>query len=454
LIFLLGIIRYNLFNTIDDNHIKHYTRYLRETIRVEGSVASDPQTTRSGKKKTFILKADSIESKGKRLGTTGLVLVNLYKKNAPVFEYGDIVVLEGILRQPFSYKRDSNFDYREYLANKRIYSILNVKKISFVKKIGEDKRITTRIKRAIYSVRSRLTSHIDAYLTTPASAVLKAVLLGKREGLPPGLNNLFAKTGTLHILAISGLHVGIIYFALRTILKIFRIKRNPSIILSILFLASFAVLTGARASILRAAAMFSILGFGEMLRRKISIFNLIGLSSFIILMVNPNQVFDIGFIFSYIAVLSIVVIAPAFYEIFGVEKKPSLKHYILASVSVSLAAWLGILPLAAYYFGLISPVVVAANLVVVPLLFMIMGSGILFLSLGFLSEALAYIFSQSTWFFLFVLVNSVRFLKNIPLGYFEIKTPPLYSIILYYLALISIIGIKVRRRQKNKLFSF
>ena len=97
----------------------------------------------------------------------------------------------------------------------------------------------------------------------------------------------------------------------------------------------------------------------------------------------------------------------------------------------------------------------AANLVVVPLLFMIMGSGILFLSLGFLSRFLACVFSQSTWFFLVALVNSIRFLKNIPLSYFEIKPPHIYNIILYYIVLLSGLAcLRFRKAVKNKLFSF
>ncbi|MEE9500275.1 MAG: ComEC/Rec2 family competence protein, partial [Candidatus Omnitrophota bacterium] len=388
LVFLLAVLRYNSFNRIQRYNIKNYIFYSPDEILVKGEVKSDIST---GKKKiaSFTLEANSIKQDDRWERADGLALVNMYGTKKPAFKYGDIVVLEGRLRRPFSYGKKSNFDYRKYLANKRIYSILNVKKGQSLRKIGEDKKIATSLRRIIYSLRSRLTSHIETYLTPPYSSILTAILLGKREKIPPALNSLFAKTGTLHILAISGLHVGIIYFALRVILKIFRIQRNLSIILSVLFLVSFTILTGARPSILRATTMFSILAFGEILRRKISIFNLIGLSSFIILMVNPNQVFDIGFILSYTAVLSIICISPIFYEIFHVGNKLNFKYYLLTSVSVSLAVWLGLLPLIAYYFGLISPVVVAANLVVVPLLFMIMGSGILFISLGFLSRFLA-----------------------------------------------------------------
>lgn len=446
LIFFLGVLRYNAFNIIQRDNIKNYTFRSRGKVLVQGKVASDPEedgstsSPSSGKKRTFILETRAIRQSGHWLPASGFALVNLYGREEFAFRYGDIVVLEGTLRRPFSYKRDANFDYREYLANKRIYSILNVKKGSFAKKLGEDEKIRAQITRGIYSIRAGLESHIEAYLEAPQSSVLEAILLGKRRKITPALTDLFAKTGTLHILAISGLHVGIIYFALRVILRIFRVRKKLSIILSVLFLICYAVLTGARPSILRATTMFSILGFGEILKRKISVFNLIGLSCLIVLMVNPNQIFDVGFIFSYAAVLSIICVTPLFYRVFSVGnigKQGRVRFYVLRSLSVSLAAWVGILPLIAYYFGLISPVVVIANLIVIPLTFMIMGSGILFVSLGFLSKFLAAAFSESAWFFISMLIQSVKFLKDIPLSYFEINSPPLICIILYYIVLLA-----------------
>ncbi len=457
LVFLLGVARYNIFNTIDKNNIKNYIYFTKEPVLVQGKVVSDPSRSRNGKKETFILEANSVRLAGNFRKANGLALVNLYGRNTPVYQYGDIVVIEGTLRTPFSYRGQPGFDYRKYLANKRIYSTLNVKKNFLSKKIGEDKKNITRIIRNIYSLRAKLALHIVTSLDYPERSVLTAMLLGKRQKIPSALKDLFAKTGTLHILAISGLHVGIIYFALRAILKIFKMPKNVSIILSILFLVGFTILTGARASILRATTIFSNLAFGEMLKRKTSIFNLIGLSSLMILAVDPNQVFDVGFILSYTAVLSIVCISPFLYGIFPAEKAlvslwRKIGYYLSRSVTVSLAVWLGLLPLIAYYFGLISPVVVIANLVVIPLLFVIMGSGILLVSLGFLTKFLTAVFAQSTWFFLFVLIKAIKFLKDIPLAYFEIKPLPLYVILIYYLVLL--IALKCLRGLKKPTFLF
>ncbi|MGB2705622.1 MAG: ComEC/Rec2 family competence protein [Candidatus Omnitrophota bacterium] len=458
LAFILGIIRYETFNLIDKSNITNFVFYTGKKVLVKGEIKSDPTESRAGRKKAFVLEVHSVKLLNRRERADGFLLVNLYTDREVSYRYGDIVVLEGILRKPFSYGRKSRFDYGKYLANKRIYTILSVKKGFSSEVIGEDKRIAAQIVRAAYSARAKLESRIEEFLKSPYSSILAAVLLGKREKIPPWLKDLFAKTGTLHILAISGLHVGIIYFALRVILKIFRIPQKPSVILSVLFLAFFAILAGGRPSILRAAVMFSILAFGEMLKRKISVFNLLGLSCLVILITCPNQVFDLGFIFSYTAVLSIVCFSPLFYRVFSVGDAlgracalpRKIKYYTLRSVSVSLAAWLGLLPLLAYYFGLISPVVVIANLVVIPLVFMVMGSGLFFLTLGGLSQFLASVFAQSVWFFLFLLIKSVEALKNVPFAYFEIKPPNIYSVILYYIALFLVL--LVYRRKKLTFF--
>jgi len=462
LVFILGVIRYETYNYIDSRNIRNFISYPSEKVLVKGEVRSDPLESRAGRKKAFVLEAHSVKSHRRHESADGFMLVNVYGEGAAPYRYADIAVLEGYLRKPFYYGGKSRFDYEKYLANKRIYTTMNVKKGFFSEITGENKMPAAQIVRGIYSLRAKMARRIEKFLKAPYSSILEAVLLGKREKIPPWLKGLFARTGALHILAISGLHVGIIYFALRVILKICRMPQKASIILSVMFLAFFAILAGGRPSILRAVTMFSILALGEMLKRKISVFNLLGLSCLLILIPCPNQVFDLGFIFSYTAVLSIVCLSPIFYRIFSVGRAPAracalrikVKCYFLRSVSVSLAAWAGLFPLLAHYFGLISPVVVIANLVVIPLVVMVMGSGLFLLTLGGLSQFIASIFAESTWFFLFLLIKSVEILKNIPFGYFEIKPPGFYAVVLYYaVLLIALLGY-ARLRKKKLTFSF
>ena len=380
---------------------------------LRGRVASDPEKTPAGRKVKFLLDT----------GSMGPVLVNAYDPKVFEYKYGDLIRLEGIA------------------GKKGARNTLNVKRDYFSEKTGEDRRMFTRIVRVIYSIRQKLETHIDNYLNPPYGSVLKAILLGKRGAISRKLTDLFAKTGTLHILAISGLHVGIIYLALRVVLKILKIGRGASTALSVLFLICFAIMTGARPSILRAVTMFSILSVSELMKRKMDIFNLIGLSCLIMLIVNPDQVFNLGFILSYAALLSIVGITPIFYGRF------SLKKPLLKPVLISLSIFIGLSPLIAYYFGLITPIVVVANLIALPLLVLIMGSGLLFITVGLLSKAMALVLSQSVWFFIVILINSVKFLKKLPFAYFEVPRPHLWVVIGYYIILVSVISIIPKRNQ-------
>lgn len=470
LVVSLGAFRYTAFNRTEKNDISHYLSCVQGKIFIQGEVINDPEEKLPkdgwafGKpgpsqknppqfKQRFVFKANYIKENRIWKKASGLTLVNLTSRKQKRYKYGDILALEGFLRKPFTYSKRSNFNYSNYLANKKIYCTLTVKKGFFKKKISQDKSPVSTVIRGIYSLRAGMAHRIEKYFAYPHSSMLEAIMIGRRQNIPSELRELFARTGTLHILAISGLHVGIIYFVVRLLLKILMIPRNPAVIICILFLAAFAVLTGARASILRAGTMFSILAFSEIFQRKVSIFNLIGLSCLFILITCPNQVFDVGFILSYVAVLSIVSISPAFYELFSARGVFGVKsgsgkavRYLMKSIAVSLAVWVGLMPLGAYYFGLISPISVIANLIVVPLLFMVMGSALFFLILGFLLKLLAVIFAESTYFFLFALIKSTDLLNNIPFGSFEIESPGVISVILYYVLAAILIGYMQKRK--------
>jgi len=452
-IFLISIVRYNIFNEIKANNIKNFTSYPSAKVLVHGKIVSDPvKKTKTKNIESFTLKASSLKTNNSWQKISGFSLVNIYNDKNIRYQYGDTIVLEAYLKKPFTFNKKSKFDYKKYLADKRIHSILSVNKGLFSKKLGENKKISTKIIRKIYHIRSKLEAHINHYLRYPYNSILDAILLGKRENIPKHIKSAFANTGTLHILAISGLHIGIIYFVLRIILRIFRVQNNLAVGLAILFLICFTVLSGARPSIVRASTMFSILALGDIFKRKISILNLIGLSCFIILVANPNQLFDVGFIFSYMAILSIVVVSPRLYRAFHADEplrrgdsiSKKIKYYSLKSISVSLAAWLGLLPLIAYFFGVISPIVVVANLIVIPLLFMVMGSGIVLISLGIFLKFLAPIFAESTWFFTFSIIKCINFLEKIPFSYFKVKSFGMHFVLIYY-ALMCIILLRKRK---------
>ena len=452
LFFLLGSARYEVYNMIGKNDILRYATSVSEKVVVEGMVISDVNTSLSKRKKTFIIETNLIKfASGRQYATHGKALVSSYKTSNPDINYGDIVMLEGNLRTPFFYG-GRGFSYKKYLENKKIYVTLNIKNNFLLERIGVDNSPSTKFKKSLISLRNIANDRINRFLAKPYSSLASAILLGERRSINSKIWEIFKKTGVLHILAISGLHVGIIYFILRIILKMLRFSRVAGIVLSVLFLICYAMLAGGRASVIRAVVMFSILAIGQILKRKMAIYNLIGLSALVILIANPNQVFDIGFILSYGAVLSIVYFSPKIYAILNPKRnqkavrsvKEKVKDFFLGSIAVSLSAWLGLTPLTAHFFGTISPIVVVANLIAVPLLFFIMGSGLAFLSIGFISVGLAQVLSESMWFFLILLVKSMNALSHIPFAYLEIGRIPVYMVVYCYIGLIVLFSLKIK----------
>ena len=417
----LGMAFYASFNVVENNNVKNL---IGREVFIRGVIMSDPL-----EKKSFIIES--------RDGVSGKILVRTRGQNLREYRFGDVVELRGTPREIPRYPLGRS-DYRKYMANKKVYAMLYLKKET-AKKIYEDKNFTSRFIKSMYYIREKLDEKVLAFFKPPYEGIVEALFLGKRTNISKPLKEALSKTGTIHILAISGLHVGIIYFILRICLKILHFGKKPAVIFSVIFLASYAVLTGLRPSILRASVMFSFLSLGELLGRKTSIYNLIGISALAILFVNPNQLFETGFILSYGAVLSIVCISPVIYRLLAGKKEKPFARYAKGAFAVSLSAWVGLLGIVAHYFGIIAPITVAANIVIVPLLFVIMGSGALFFIFGFFCKYAAVIFASSTTFLIFLLVKVVEFMKMVPCAYFNVYDFGFLQLATYYIALLVII---------------
>jgi len=215
-------------------------------------------------------------------------------------------------------------------------------------------------------------------------AVFQALILGQRREISNELYKDYAAAGAIHILAISGLHIGILLFLLNYLFKGFdRLKYGKVLktILIILLLWSFAVLTGLSASVVRAVTMFSFLAVGLQLKRKTSALNSLSLSLFILLLINPYYIFQVGFQLSYLAVFSIIMFQPMIYGL--IKPKVRIVDYLWKLSSVSIAAQIGVLPLSLYYFHQFPGLFLATNLVILPFLGILLASGLLIIILTF-----------------------------------------------------------------------
>ncbi len=326
----------------------------------------------------------------------GKVLV-YHKSKTPLFP-GQVILVEKSPEKIPPPIFPNEFDYSGFLARKDIH---------FRQFIGEkfmvvDSAEVNYPKYWLGNFRKDLVEIIEAKIPNRESQqIAAALLLGQKENLDKDIKNAYAETGTMHILAVSGLHVGIIYAILLFPLKGIRLKsnqRNIYLTAVILLIWTYAVLTGFSPSVVRAATMFSLFTAGQMRKRKPSSFNILAFSALVMISVDPGVIFEVGFQLSYIAVAGILLIQPL---VAGFWLPPNrFLEYIWQLTAVSIAAQLATFPLSVFYFHIFPTYFLLANLIIIPLSFLVMSVGIPFLALSWipvLGDSLGWVVSWIIW---------------------------------------------------------
>jgi competence protein ComEC len=301
--------------------------------------------------------------------------------------YGQILQLQGRLVKPNAAHYSFEFDYAKWLARKKIYTTLYSKNFQL---INRDSRQLYQLSKLPYKMRDYFDNEIDRIILDPSSnAIAKSILIGVRSDIDRDLYTAYADTGTIHILSISGLHFGILILFLEYILSFF-IKREGLRILakhSISFL--YALMTGFSAPILRSFIMFVFFDVGKWKQTRTSSYNILFLSAWIILIYDTNQIFNIGFQFSYCALLGIMLIYQR--AVWKIQFNSIIPNFIWKSTITLIAAWLFTAPLTIFYYYKFSWIGSLSNILVVPITTLIMYIGFIFLlfsKIEFLSNLL------------------------------------------------------------------
>jgi competence protein ComEC len=445
-IFFFGIAAYQNSILLPIGHISNLTKSGPAKMILQGSIADDPitaETVYRKEKTTFLLNADHYNTGEKWETTRGLVMVNVYSDKKPSFDFGDEVILQGALSKITGLKNPGTFDYPKYLAIRGIYSVLKVKDFDVVKKLGSGNSFN--IRSLAYKLRRFIRDSLDRHLDGAYAAFMKAILIGDRAGLPPDLKDSFVKTGTVHILAISGLHVGLMAAVLLYFLAICRIPRKANLILTALFLSVYCFTAGASPPIVRAVIIFMIIAAGYIIRRTPDLLNSLSLAAVLILLWNPKELFDPSFQLSFASVAGIIIFTPRLEAILGVYRVRAdlffgkFYSYCLKGVSVSAAAWLASWPIVAAYFNIVSVISAAANLVVVPLLFILIAASLAFLAANLLPGPPAPLLAAGISIVEKFLFTVSSFLAQMPLAYFRAPAPSGAFLLLYYLLLASLL---------------
>ncbi len=342
--------------------------------------------------------------------------------------YGDVYLYEGRFSALMPPQNPYEFDYKNYLNLRAVY-------VSASLSAGQIQRIkrdhTSLLARAI-ALRQYLLDKIESWqLPAEQQQVSKALLLGYRNEVEQDLLQAYAAVGAMHVLAVSGLHVGIVYLVLGKLL--FFLRKPKALLLKsfllVLFLWFYAMLTGLSPSVVRAATMFSFVALGSSFRRNTSIYNTLLASAVILLLIKPTYLFEVGFQLSYLAVFGIVWLQPKFEQLWRPRFFPLKLLWSIATVSV--AAQIATFPLGLYYFHQFPGLFLLSNFIVIPLVSVLMYVGLTVLILSLFMPPhpfLIWLYSKLLW-----LMNSgVEWVEHLNIGLIqEISIGSLELLLLY-----------------------
>lgn len=454
LILITGIIKSNHdFFVYPVNSVKFIEDTNRDSYdKLTGVVEDLPDF--DSNKISFSVAAESIIRLKDTLSVSGKVLVTVRKdkyksksETAPVINPGDKVVLKGSLSAPDNEGNPGEFNYRGYLELQGVYKLFRVSGFQNVKIISEN-NAGFMYQHIIYPCRIFAVNVIDRNSAGDISAYLKGLVTGDRSDISHDTKSDFVNAGVMHLIAVSGLNVGYIILFITLLLSALRIPVLPGILITILILIFYCIFTGSSASIVRASVMGIVLLISYLLERKLNFFNSIGIALLIILVYDSRQIFDAGFILSFSAVISMVILYSAFEKIiikkitgWNIRGK-KLTMYFLILFFTSFAAQIGTLPVTASYFGKISVISLLANVVAVPAANLSLAIGFLQLITAVFSENLSVFPAEANNLLLLAQLRFIKWCASLTFSYVNIPAFSTAYIVMFYVFLFLLLFVK------------
>ncbi|RYE24556.1 MAG: ComEC family competence protein, partial [Sphingobacteriaceae bacterium] len=368
--------------------------------------------------------------------SSGSLLVTLKLDSAAknTLNYGDQILIPNQYKPVDTPFNPAEFNYKLWLQHQHIYNqtYLNVNDYQLIAKNQGNPVIAKSLQ-----LRQQMVQKFQQYLHQPnAIAVASTLILGYRADLSQDVLQAYSKTGTMHVLSVSGMHVALVYIIIELLLRFLNRKRSTILLkafISIALIWLYALLSGFSPAVCRAAIMISFVICGKTYNRHISMLNILLTSAFMLLLYNPDYVVDAGFQLSYLAVFGLILLQPIIENLLNFKQKYLQKLWSL--LSVSLAAQVITFPVSVFYFHQFPVYFLLSNLFIVLPSMLIMYAGIAFLafsSVDLLAKPLAFVLEKTI-----ILMNSgLVWIENIPFGSWNklwITTPE-------YLLLYAIMG--------------
>ncbi len=430
-------------------HIAHQKSHFSNQAyrhKVISGVLNQTPVEKANSFKSVIKLESLLDTSGKAIPAKGKILA-YFSKSTVISEasYGDKIVFSGFI-QPISKNTNPGaFDYAGYLEQRQIYHRVYLNE--------GDYRLVAHNPKTIHAVAERLRDQLTNILQRPSLdkenfALISALVLGYDQYLSDDIKEWYSNAGAMHILCVSGLHVGIIYLVMTFLVNLRKVRSRRWNAVKVLFVIIsiwiYALVTGLEPAVMRASVMFTMVAFGKLLQRKSRIYNTLAASAFLMLMINPDMLFWVGFQMSYLAVFGIVWLQPEISKWWRPANK--LLQYLWDLIAVSLAAQLILFPLLLFYFHKISLVFFITNLFAIPMATVVIYLALLLLAVSWwpwLEQIIAVLLNTwAGW-----LNQLMEWVSQWPLAYVDSIWISDWNVLLIYVALVFIAAALMRSRK-------
>ena len=408
-------------------------------VAYQGDIAEIKQTKKGFKYRLHLFDFQNID-------------IWLYQKTRLNCDISDTLIGQGEFQRISPARNPGEFDFQSFYNRRNIYGWIFPDKNEHVTIL---KNNHFHFGRFISEIQEKIRTHFNEHAPGDAGGLLSALILGDKSDVAPDIRDSFVNTGVIHVLAVSGLHVGYVLIVLLLIKNMFRLPWGLDRIVVILGLIIFVILTGGKASVIRASIMAGLYVMAPVFNRSANIWNIIGGAALGILCFRPMDLFDLGFQLSFLAVGSIIFFYNWFETVLPDKLKVSkISHkalqFIWGLFLVSLAAQVGTLPLTSYVFGKLPLIALIANVLIVPLIGVLVGIGFFLLFLGWI-PGMGFVLGNSAW-----LISKIITFFTHTFSMFSFSTIninfSLFLVVIYFLVLGSMVFLFDKRKRKYGLY--
>ncbi len=442
---------------VTGNRLALYADSAREAWLI-GSVQDRPQKKSRSLQFVIQVSALRLETQAEEIDGDVLIAVRESPEADSLMrsvQLRDQVAVYGKLEHPRGPRNPGDFDFRRHLLLNGISAVMYLKSANDFLPFGEHER-TVSASRSIARVRSAIASAIDETVGGVEGAFLKGILIGDRSEIPMEVKDSFINAGVIHVLAVSGLHVGMVALILVSVFSLLRLRRTWTTLLTLLSLFIYVLLTGSAPSVVRATIMATVILVARLLQKKPDVFNSLAFAAILIYFIDAKQLFNPGFQLSFAAVGSILYFYPKIFwysEHFPEKVRRSrLFDFLWKLFSVSAAAQVGTIPFTVTYFGKVSLVSLLTNLFVIPAVGVGLALGFAISFFALFSGWLAAIYGEAEHLLLNIVLRVVDYSGSIPFAFLSVAKFGFLDFLLFYSVALFVFNWKEKQLRRKLVF--